>query len=86
MLISGGSGSGKTNALGNLINDKPDIDKTCLYTRDPYEARYQLLINKRESTDLKYLNDSKALNKYSNDMDDIYRNIKEQNPNKSEKY
>ena len=35
-------------------------------------SKYQLLINKRESTDLKYLNDSKAFIEYSNDMDDIY--------------
>ena len=27
ILITGGSGSGKTNALLNLINYQPDIDK-----------------------------------------------------------
>ena len=27
ILIVGGSGSGKTNALLNLINNQPDIDK-----------------------------------------------------------
>ena len=27
ILIIGGSGSGKTNALSNLINNQPDIDK-----------------------------------------------------------
>ena len=41
-----------------------------------------MLINKRESTDLKYLNDSKAFIEYSNDLDDIYQNIEEYNPNK----
>ena len=71
----GGSGSGKTNSLFNLINQQPDIDKIYLYAKDPYEAKYQLLINKRESTGLKYLNDSKAFIEYSNDMDDIYKNI-----------
>ena len=59
----------------NLINHEQDIEKTFLYTRDPYEAKYQLLIKKRESTGLKYLNDSKAFIEYSNNMDDIYRNI-----------
>ena len=49
------------------------------------EAKYQLLINKRESTGLKYLNDSKAFIEYSNDMDDIYKNIEEYNPNKKRK-
>ena len=53
-----------------------------LYAKDPYEAQYQLLINKIESTDLKYLNDSKPFTEYSNDMDDIYKNIEEYNPNK----
>ena len=46
------------------------------------EAKYQLLITKRESTKLKYLNDSKAFVEFSNDMDDIYKNIEEYNPNK----
>ena len=47
----------KTNALINLINHEPDIDKIYLYARDPYEVKYQLLINKRGSPKLKYLND-----------------------------
>ena len=70
----------------NLINYEPGIDKVVLYGKDPYEAKYQLLINKRESTGLKYLNDSKAFIGYSNDMDDIYKNIEEYNPNKNKKY
>ena len=77
ILINGGSGSRKTNPLLNLINNKPDIDKIYLYAKDPYEAKYQLLINKRENTGLKYFNDSKAFLQYSNDMDDIYENIEE---------
>ena len=44
-----------------------------------------MLINKRESTGLKYLNDRKAFIEYSNDMDDIYENIEEYNPNKKRK-
>ena len=39
-------------------------------------------INKRENAGLKYLNDSKVFIEYLNDMDDIYRNIEEYNPNK----
>ena len=41
ILIIGGSGSGKTNALLNLPNNQPDIDKTYLHSKDPYEAKYQ---------------------------------------------
>ena len=45
-LIVGSSGSGKTNALLNLINNQLDIDKIYSYAKDPYEAKYQYLINK----------------------------------------
>ena len=85
ILIIGGSGSGKKNALLNLINHEPDIARIYWYPKDPYEAKYQLLINKRESIGSRYLNDSKAFMEYSNDMDDIYQNIEEFNPNKKEK-
>ena len=40
------SGSGKTNALLNFINNQSDIDKIYLYAKDPYEAKYQYFINK----------------------------------------
>ena len=60
MLIIGGSGSGKQNSLFNLISQQPDIDKICLYAKDPYEAKYQFLINKRKSTGINHLNDSKV--------------------------
>ena len=46
ILIIEGSGSGKVNALLNLIKNQPDIDKIYLYTKDPYEAKYQYLIKK----------------------------------------
>ena len=63
-----------------MINHQPDIDKIYFYAKDPYEAKYQLLINKRESTGLKYLNDSKAFIECSNDMGGIYQNFEEYNP------
>ena len=53
--------------------------------KDPYESKYYFLINKRESTGLKHLNDSKAFIEYSNDMDGVYKNIEEYNPNKKRK-
>ena len=40
------------------------------------------LINKREKTGLKYLDDSKAFVEYSDDMDDIYKNIEGHNQSK----
>ena len=85
ILIVGGSGSAKTNSLFNLISHQPDIDKIYLYAKDPYEANYQFLINKREGTVLKNLSDSKAFIEYSNNMDGIYKNIEEYKPNKKRK-
>ena len=38
-----------------------------------------------QSTGLKHLNDSKAFIEYSNDMDDIHKNIEKYNPNKKRK-
>ena len=67
ILIIGGPGSGKMNALLNFINKQQDIDKVYLYAKDPYEAKYEILIDKRESVGLKHFNDSKAFIKYSND-------------------
>ena len=48
ILIIAGSGSGKTNALLNLINNQPYIDKIYLYAKDSYEDKYQFLIKKKE--------------------------------------
>ena len=49
ILITDGSETGKTNVLLNLIkHQRPDINKIYLYTKDPFESKYQLLINERE--------------------------------------
>ena len=85
ILIIGGSGSGKTIALLNLINNQPDIDKIYLYAKDPYETKYQFLINKTESTGLKHFDDPKAFIEYSNNMQDVYKNINEYNADKERK-
>ena len=85
ILTIGGSGSGKTNSLFNLINQQSDIDKIYLHAKDPYEPKYQFLIKKREDVGTKHFNDSKAFIENSNNMDDIYKNIEEYNPNKKRK-
>ena len=82
ILIVGGSGSGKTNALLNLINNQPDIDKIYLYAKVLYEAKYQYLINKREKVGLDHFKDSKAFMEYLNDMEDVYKHIEDYNPGK----
>ena len=65
-----------------MISQQPDIDKIYLYAKDLYEAKYQFLINKRENIGSKHFNDFKTFIKYSNDMDNIYKNIEKYIPNK----
>ena len=50
-----------------------------MYAEDPNEAKYQFLINKRESIGLKHINDPIAFIEYSNDIQDVYKNIEEYN-------
>ena len=69
----------------NLINNQPGIDKIYLYAKNPYEAKYQFLINKRESTGSKYFNDPKAFIEYSDARQDAYKNIYEHNADKDSK-
>ena len=85
ILKIGGSASGKTNSLVNLINNQPDIDKIHLYAKDPHQAKCQFLINKRESIGLKHFNDSQTFLEYSNDMQDFYKTIDEYNTDKERK-
>ena len=56
-----------------------------MYAKDPYEAKYQYLINKREGVGIDHFNDTKAFNEYSYDMRDVYKNIDEYNLDKDNK-
>ena len=67
----------KKNTLLNLINNQPDIYKIYLYAKDPYEAKYQLLIKKREIAGLNHFNDAKVFIEYLNDIQDVYKNVEE---------
>ena len=80
ILIIGGSGSGKTNALLNLINEQNDIDKIYLYARDLNKPKYKILIKKCKDAGIKHLNDPNAFIECSNTMDDVYENINDYNP------
>ena len=84
ILTIAGSGSGKTNALLNLIENQRD-NKIYFYAKDPYEAKYQYLINKREGVGTNHFNYPKAFIKYSNDMSDVYKNINNYNSEKNNK-
>ena len=86
ILIIGGSGSGKTNALLNLIKEQDDIDNIYLYAKDLSELKYEFLIKKREDVGIKYCNDPNVFIECSNTMDDVYENIDDQNPSKNERF
>ena len=43
------------------------------------------MINKREKVGLNHFNDPKAFMEYSNDMQDVYKNIEDYNPIKKSK-
>ena len=64
-MIIGGLGSGKTTLLLTLIENQPNIDKIYLYSKDPYEAKYQYVINKREGAGIDHFNDPKVFIEYS---------------------
>ena len=85
ILIIGGSGSGKTNALLNLIKEQDDIDKIYLYAKDLNKPKYEFLIKKRQDTGTKYFNDPNAFIECSNTMDNVYENIDYYNPSSKRK-
>ena len=68
----------------NLINNQPYIEKIYLYAKHPYKAKYQYF-KKREKVGLNHFNDPKAFMEYSNDMEDVYKNIEDYNPGKKRK-
>ena len=74
ILIIGGSGSGKTNALVNLIKEQDDIDKMYLYAKDLIEPKYGFLIKKCEDVGTNYFNDLNAFIECSNTIVDVYEN------------
>ena len=85
ILIIGGSGSGKTNALLNLIKEQDDIDKNYLYAKDLTEPKYEFLIKKRKDVGIKYFNDPNAFIGCSNTMDNVYENIYDYNASRKRK-
>ena len=73
ILIISGYGSGKTNVLFNMIKQKKsDIDKIYLYVKDPFESKYQLLINGREEVGIENSKNLNAFIDYSQKIDAAY--------------
>ena len=82
ILIISGSGSGKANALLNLIKEQDDTDKIYLYARDLSEPKYESLVKKREDAGTKHFSDRNAFIECSSTMHDVYENIDDDNPNR----
>ena len=82
MLIIRGSGSGKTNALLNLMK-KHDSDnligKIYLYAKSSDEPKFHFLIRKRGDVEIKHLNDPNAFIEYSKNL---YNKIDDCSPNR----
>ena len=78
-MIFSGSGSGKANALLNLISQQDNIDKIYLYAKDLSESKYEFLIKSCKDAGIKHLNDSNAFIECSDTMDDVYNNIDDHN-------
>ena len=87
MLIIDPSGSGKTNAMLNLIQKDNNnfIDKIYLCAIDLDEPKYQFLIEKRENAGIKNLNDSNVFIKYANTVDNVHNNIDDYNSKRKRK-
>ena len=67
--------------LLNLIkHQRPDIEKISLYVKDPFESKYQLLINGREKVGIEILKNSKAFTDYSQRTDDVFEILEDYNP------
>ena len=65
-----------------IKHQRPDIDTIYLYVKDPFESKYQLLINGREKVGIENLKNPKAIIDYSQTIDDIYENLGDYNPTK----
>ena len=66
-------GSRTTNVLLNLLkHQRPNIDKIYSYVKDPFKSKYQLLINRREKTNIVTLKIEKHLLIYSQKIDAVY--------------
>ena len=82
ILIIGGFGSGKTNALFNLIQDQDEIDKVYLYSNDLSKPQYEFLIKKCKDGRTKRFSDPNVFIECSNTMNDVDENIDDYNPNR----
>ena len=83
ILIIDGSGLSKNNILLNLIkHQQTEVDKVCLCVKDPFESKYQLLINGGEKKGIINVKTPKTFIDYSQTIDNIYENLEDRNRTK----
>ena len=83
ILVIGKSGSCETIVSLNLIkHQRPDIDKTYLRGKGPFECKYQLLINGTGKVATEQLKNPKKFIDYSQSIDDVSENLEDCNPTK----
>ena len=75
ILIISPSGSGKTNLLRDIINEREDIDKIYLFARNLNEHKYELLINTRKKGGINHYNDENEFIESFDSMDYVFFNI-----------
>ena len=64
--------------LSNLIrNQRSDLDKIYLYTKNPFKSKYQSLIKWREKVRIKELKNPKTFIDYSQTIGDVYENLED---------
>ena len=71
ILTVGRNGSGTSDALLNLINHQPKVDKMFWHTKDSYKLKYKDITKKREDVRLKNFKDPTAFNESLNDLEEI---------------
>ena len=85
ILIIGGSGSGKTNTLLNIVREQKDIDKIYLYAKGLIEPKYEYLIKNHKKTGIKHLNDPNVFIACPNTINVVYENIDDCNLSRKRK-
>ena len=61
---------------------QPDTDKTYLHVKDPFQSKYQWIINEREKVRIKKLKNPKAFIDYSQTIDYAYEYLEQYNQTK----
>ena len=62
-----------------IKNQQPDIDKINFFVKDPFESKYQLLINGSEKVGITKLKNPKVFIDYSQTINDVYENLEDYN-------